>query len=814
MSGHYSLDVDPDGIETAARDLRTLAEHLQHRAEQVQAVPGGIPTTVWTGAARTAICTEMTALGVATGRFAGHLQTAATALTALAGSCREALTDTVPGLNRRWQAAQDNYTAQVRAADARTATEVADLDRTPTSTGTGTGSGGAITVTTRRLIRQDLAETNAYAHTAAAAERAAAVRRVDADYQHLLTGLHDAFQRAGRALAGATLVAVPDSTVATFIAGGGSGALPGWCSPQDGVFPPDLHAELALEPGLPLLHAADAAADAATVSAYLTDWVRHPGPMDPYIAGILARRADDPAFAAPVVRALGPAGLSRAIHGVAALQWTNADDPGAAHAEVQALQDSTAGTLAHLLGAASRAPGGLPATFAADLVTQDPQTAAILFSYADRADVAFGGQFMHAAATALVDRETPDPSIWRDVTGDPAFTFGTHFDATAAHDPTLAFLRAADNSVESAQAVLGDHTLLNYFLTQQPGYLTGRGEATADLLRAATIDHARDPVPAGTDPHDSTAFRAADIASWAVHDAAGARPLPQTRLALAGILATYLPDTYRAMSGDDRGGPGVYDHTGGHWPVGVRPGDGWPDYGIDLTRSDLRAALTAVGGDEGARKLIAQSATGFTAILLDRGAAAEAGWDPAASHAQGSPFVTSAQDSAKYLGLMIDGLAQGDIAGAKDEAERRKQIADLLSLATGYLPLDELTSTLGPGKTLADYLIDNAKDAATKGFVGDGVALATQRGNTDWGTTRDTLTLQVLDAARAHDMLTPSDRTYWPTGAQGALLPVNQMTADQRQALLQDTGRDQGYTAAARGAIDNSQQAYLDPFGD
>jgi hypothetical protein len=729
----------------------------------------------------------MTALGGQVTRFAEHFHLAATTLTDLASSCREARAE-LSGLNRRRQDSEDAYAADLQTLQGRHEQQTAALD-------------SKLDPITRKLTMQDLSDSYAQARADAGLTRDAGQRGLDTDYQHLVDGLRAKFRQASHALAAATVVAVPDSTVNGFISGGGTGMMPGWCTKDGGIFPPDLHAEVALEASLPLLHQRDVHADVARVQPYLQRWIQHPGPIDPQVAAILALRADDPAFAAPIVRALGPQGITRAIHGVANLPWNTE----AERQQVQALQDQAATTLTRLLGAASRQPGGLPTGFAAQVV-EDPQAAAILFSYADRAHARYGGDFMHEAAVSLIQRDVRDPAIWQAVTGPPTFTFGTGFDARAAHDPVLALLRAADNDVASAQAVLHDRDVLAYLLTQQPDYLAGRGDATAALLTEATIAHARDAVPPGSDPTTSTAWVAADIASQAVHDAAAGKPLPETRLAIAGIIGTYLPDVDRALTESDAG-PGVYDHTRDPWPPGVRAGDGWPAFGIGLTREDIHGALTAIGGDDKARRLIAQNATAYTSLLIDRGAGAEMSWDPGPSHAQGSPFVITATHTSQLLGFLVDGLSRGNISDAKDLAEQRRKVAELFALPLGYLPTEEL---LGPGGKLADVLIENAKSAATDRYVGDGVTLAVDQSNSDWDTTRQTLQLQALEAAREHHLLSKDD--LWPKDTSGKEIPLAAMTDQQRRNLLQNVGVSGGFTAAARASITDSSHAYLRPY--
>jgi hypothetical protein len=416
---------------------------------------------------------------------------------------------------------------------------------------------------------------------------------------------------------------------------------------------------------------------------------------------------------------------------------------------------------------------------------------------------------MHEAGTTLVETERHGgPAVWYERT--TSHGYGTNTDAHLFRDPTLAFLNAADNSAESAQAVLTDPTLLTYFLTEQPPYFHDRGPATANLLREATINHARDPVPPGTDTTQSTAWRAANISSHALHTAAQGTPLPETRLTLAGITATYLPDIHRVLSGNDSG-LGVYDHTHLPWPHGVQASDGWPTFGIQLGQQDIHKVLQAVGGDEASGRLIAQTATAYTTILMDRAASAQKQWDAGPSQAQGAPFIGTVTDSAQLYGFLVDGLCRGDINDATQRAAERAKVANLFLLPTYAIPLDRL----GPAAPVAGLILDEIKNGATRAYVGDGVALATDRSNDAWITTDQTLRLQAWEAARVHGMLPAVDigPGKWPTDAAGHPLPVSSMTEQQRIQVLQNVGHAEGFTSATRIAVNGARDNYLNRYG-
>ena len=236
--GPYHLDVDPDALAAAGRAWAELAHQLDGQASEITGTPEGIPTTAWAGKARTAICAEMTALGGQTTRFAEQLRTGATTLTYLASTCQDAQAE-VAGLNRAWCNVQDTYTGQIQTLQAHQ-TQAEQTALTP-----------GMDPRTRKLTRQDLHDTYTQACSDAAVDRDRAAARLDGDYQGLVDRLRARFRQASHTLATATLAAVPDTVVSGFITGGGTGSLPSWCTRDGGSFPPDLHAEYALEPALP-----------------------------------------------------------------------------------------------------------------------------------------------------------------------------------------------------------------------------------------------------------------------------------------------------------------------------------------------------------------------------------------------------------------------------------------------------------------------------------------------------------------------------------------------------------------------------------
>jgi hypothetical protein len=236
--GHYSLNVDPDQIDTAARGLAELANHLTTRASQIRNTPGEISQSAWSGTARNAITTEMTGLGNQAARVAPLFTEASGALSKVAQTARTAKDTTIPNLNSRWDGAQSTYHDAVTKAGTSYDQRVADVD--PAVTGT------ARTATLQGLQQQRQGEVSG-AETA----RRATQSGLDAEYAALVSDLETAFRNAAGTLAGATIVAVDDRTVSDFLAHGGDGSHTAWTNPDGSSFPPSFGAAGAM-PGLTL----------------------------------------------------------------------------------------------------------------------------------------------------------------------------------------------------------------------------------------------------------------------------------------------------------------------------------------------------------------------------------------------------------------------------------------------------------------------------------------------------------------------------------------------------------------------------------
>ncbi|WP_244929748.1 WXG100 family type VII secretion target [Nocardioides sp. W7] len=111
---HFTLDIDPEGLRSAATKLGNLAETLGGQATKVTGTPGEIANR-WTGTAATDIQHEMTALGAHLTSFQTAMAELPEALRSLATDYDDAL-ERLPELNQKWEQAEQDYQDAVTAA--------------------------------------------------------------------------------------------------------------------------------------------------------------------------------------------------------------------------------------------------------------------------------------------------------------------------------------------------------------------------------------------------------------------------------------------------------------------------------------------------------------------------------------------------------------------------------------------------------------------------------------------------------------------------------------------------------------------------
>jgi hypothetical protein len=795
--GHFTINANPDEIESAGNGLVELGEHMLTRAGEVRSHIGNVGPAQWSGGARTAIEQEAQGLANQLQKFGPMFKTAGQALKTLAGQVRTAKDTTLANLNSRWDGAQTTYQSAVDKANTAYQNDVRDID-----------GNTDVEPQTRKMMRQDAVDSRNWATSEAYSARTGTETKLQGEFDDLVRELETNFKTASQALVDNCVVAVPDKTVADFVAGGGSGSMPSWTN-QDGTpFPPELGAQKATKGDLQLLDRRDQVLDGEKVAKALDDWYansdRQPPPaLPPEVKALTEEHKNDPYFGQTVSTTLGPEKIVDIMQKAKYLSSENPNYPGRDTLEeknrIAGIQDDIATTLAVSLAAGSRAPGGLP-DYAKKIVDDDPRMAGYLFKYADRANVAFGGEFTHQAGVTLMGHETPDPAIWQQRYGNDFYTFGTDPNLDEDQDPMLWFLRAADNSVDSAQGVMGDRDLMQYLIADQPDW-DGRDDQAGNILRVATIDAARLPVPDGSNPQDSQAWKAAQISSNALDIAGqGKKPHDGVREELGGIIALYMPDVDRAFKNPDPGGPGVYDHTKDGWQPGV-PGAGWPQFGIKIDDDDLRDVLGDVASSDTAVKIIGESAATFNQTRLIQGAQGVDGWNGP----NDSPFQIAAHESTQLQGFLVDSLAHGDISDAEDLEEKRKKVATAM-----LLPVSLASNLVPTGSEWAEPLVDAtvgklSDEVAENVFKGDSVKLAYEEANSNWDQSRQQLKMQVLIAAYHSGQLPPE--VDWPEGKT-----PDQLSDEEKARLLQQAAGVQGPTGDAIREVENGQDNYQSKF--
>lgn len=113
---HFTLDIDPDRLRTVAGEIEELRDHLETKGTRTRTVPDDVGDA-WTGETAIKVKGEMRALGrLMKSTLSGELDPLPEAIRTLARQFDCALEE-LPGLNRRWQDAEDTYDEAVTAAD-------------------------------------------------------------------------------------------------------------------------------------------------------------------------------------------------------------------------------------------------------------------------------------------------------------------------------------------------------------------------------------------------------------------------------------------------------------------------------------------------------------------------------------------------------------------------------------------------------------------------------------------------------------------------------------------------------------------------
>lgn len=201
MTGHFSLDIAPESLRSAATRLRSLSEDLADRAEAVRRTPAEIGDE-WTGSAAVAITGEMTGLARHLRDFSRELARTRTAVTTLATHYDDAL-DRLRSLNRQWREADEAYDAAVGAADRRHR-ETVDSIHTPT--------GGP----PNRAVLMEIDDLRSAAHAAAAEERDAERSRLRTAFDDLRDDVRRWTARAATRISDAVPLPVPPAAIDAF----------------------------------------------------------------------------------------------------------------------------------------------------------------------------------------------------------------------------------------------------------------------------------------------------------------------------------------------------------------------------------------------------------------------------------------------------------------------------------------------------------------------------------------------------------------------------------------------------------------------
>lgn len=223
MTGHFTLDVDPDSLKTTKKWLTDLSTHLTTKGGTVATTPEEIGDD-WTGTAATSIKGEMTALGEEMkGSYATNLERLAHDVGVLEKAYRHALDEELPALNKRWREAKGDYDAAVKKADKHydSLTDFEPKDGPP-----------------NRAVLLEARTIKSHATSAAFTDLETEQGKIEADYDDLVERLKLRTGKLGTALVEHTPVSVPTDAVKDF--------------QENGAYPSEPLGQAHLLPGLPM----------------------------------------------------------------------------------------------------------------------------------------------------------------------------------------------------------------------------------------------------------------------------------------------------------------------------------------------------------------------------------------------------------------------------------------------------------------------------------------------------------------------------------------------------------------------------------
>ncbi|MGL5857616.1 MAG: hypothetical protein ACRC35_04280 [Angustibacter sp.] len=198
--GHYTLDVDIASLTAVQAALGTMAEHLATHAQRISGAPGDLGST-WTGAAATAVTTEMTGLGAQCQQFSPTFTEAAQAISVFVVAAQTAQ-ESIDQLNRQHDQAEQDCGDAIAAAERNRDNTIDGLSAADTAG------------------RQEASDAYGITRGRAADTLRWTLKGIAAGHQETIATLQAAGAALGAALRDATVVPVSDETVSSYQRGG------------------------------------------------------------------------------------------------------------------------------------------------------------------------------------------------------------------------------------------------------------------------------------------------------------------------------------------------------------------------------------------------------------------------------------------------------------------------------------------------------------------------------------------------------------------------------------------------------------------